>query len=310
MSTPSLQSYPFVLRSALSGNSDFVSAELGYTGSSYAMLRAGAATQGSWETWTEVVLPNGNVAFRSNANGLYVSAELDYPGSNYAMLRAGASVIGPRQNFQVNSNSDGTYSIKSVANGLWVSAELGYTGSSYAMLRARSSTIGPWEKFTTTTGSLTCTDYGTALITGPNACAGFHTAPPPGQPASGNVWFSGGGVGLRGQEIWTYANGTTATSTAVYNLSGLDTVHQWQLQAYIPNNYSDASHAHYHYCSPGDGCADGYVNQNNYTNQWAEFGIVCTTDGTAQVILADDGGDVSAIVGADAIRAVRTQFLC
>jgi lysophospholipase L1-like esterase len=158
---------------------------------------------------------------------------------------------------------------------------------------------------------VTCTDYGGSTMTGPNACVGFHTAAPPGKPASGNVWYSGKGVGLYGQEIWTYANGTTATSTAIYNLSGLDTVHAWQLQAYIPNNYSDASHAHYHYCSPGGGCVDGHVNQNNYTNQWAPIGSVCTTDGTATVTLADDGGDVyPVIVGADAIRAVRTGIAC
>ena len=158
----------------------------------------------------------------------------------------------------------------------------------------------------------TCTNYGGPTITGPNACGGtFYTAPPPGKPASGNVWYSGHGTGLFGQEIWTYGNGTVATSTAVYNLSGLDTIRVMQLQAYIPNNYSDATNAHYHYCSPGGGCADGYINQNNYTNQWVTFGAVCTSDGTAQVVLADDGGDVyPAIVGADAIRAVRTSYVC
>ena len=157
----------------------------------------------------------------------------------------------------------------------------------------------------------TCTDYGGSTMTGPNGCVGFHTAPPPGKPASGNVWFSGKGVGFKGQEIWTYANGTVATSTAVYNLSGLNTATASQLQAYIPNNYSDASHAHYHYCSPGGGCADGYVNQNNFTNAWATFGAVCTTDGTATITLADDGGDTyPAIVGADAIRAVHTGIAC
>lgn len=156
-----------------------------------------------------------------------------------------------------------------------------------------------------------CTDYGGSTMTGPNACIGFNTAPPSGQPASGNVWFSGGGVGLFGQEIWTYANGTTATSTAIYNLSGLDTTRASQLQAYIPDNDANASHAHYHYCTPGGGCADGYVNQNNYTNQWATVGTVCTTDGTATITLADDGGDAyPAIVGADAIRAVPTGIVC
>jgi lysophospholipase L1-like esterase len=157
----------------------------------------------------------------------------------------------------------------------------------------------------------TCTDYGGSTMTGPNACIGFKTAPPPGKPASGNVWYSGGGVGLYGQEIWTYANGTVATSTAIYSLTGLNTARASQLQAYIPNNYSDASHAHYHFCTPSGGCADGYVNQNNYTNQWATFGTVCTADGTATITLADDGGDVyPAIVGADAIRAVPTGISC
>jgi len=150
-------------------------------------------------------------------------------------------------------------------------------------------------------GGSGCTDYGTETA-GPNGCTGFYTT---------SAWFSGGGVGLKGKEIWTYANGTVKDSTANYTLTGLDVTRVMQLQAYIPNNYSNASHAHYHYCSPGGGCADGYVNQNNYTNQWATFGSVCTTDGTATIQLADDGGDVSPVkVGADAIRAVRTSFLC
>lgn len=46
-------------------------------------------------------------------------------------------------------------------------------------------------------------------------------------------------------------------------------------------------------------------------NQWATFGSVCTTDGTVSIVLADDGGDVyPAEVGADAIRAVRTNLGC
>jgi hypothetical protein len=106
-----------------------------------------------------------------------------------------------------------------------------------------------------------CTDYGGSTETGPNACVGFHTAPPQGKPASGNVWFS--------------------------------------------------SHAHYHFCGTGDGCADGYVNQNNYNNAWATIGTICTTDGTATIMLADNGGDAyPAQVGADAIRAVHSGIAC
>lgn len=156
-----------------------------------------------------------------------------------------------------------------------------------------------------------CTDYGGTTMTGPNACLGFRTAPPAGKPASGNIWFSGGGAGLRGQEIYTYGNGTTASSTAIYSLTGLDTAHVMQLQAYIPSTHAYATHAHYRYCSSGGGCADGYIDQSKYNNVWVAFGSVCTSDGTATIVLADDGGDVyPAEIGADAIRAVRTTLVC
>ncbi len=300
---PPVATSSFVLRSAASGNTDYVSAELGYTGANYAMLRARATSQGPWEQWTLTPLANGNVALLSNANNLYVSAELGYTGSDYAELRARAWSIGPWEQFQLVWNGDGTYSLRSAANGDYVSAELGYTGANYGELRARATSIGSWERFTTDTGSLACTNYGGPSITGPNACGGTFS--------THSTWFSGGGVGLDGQEIWTYANGTVQDSTATYQLSGLGTTRVYDLQAYIPNGHSDASHAHYHFCSPGGGCADGYVNQNNYTNQWANFGAVCTSDGTATIVLADDGGDAyPAQVGADAIRAVATNLVC
>lgn len=307
---PPVNTYSLVVRSAASGNSDFVSGEMGYTGASYAMLRARATSQGPWETWIATPLPNGNLALRSDNNNLFVSAELGYTGSDYAELRARSWVIGPWEQFQLIWNPDGTYSLKSAANGDYVSAELGYTGNNYGELRARSTSIGAWEKFTTATGPLgpSCVNYGGTTITGPDSCAGTFS--------THSVWFSGGGVGLDGQEIWTYANGTVQDSTATYKLSGIGTTRVYQLQAYIPNNHSDAGNAHYRYCAPDTGtgavvCNDGYVNQNNFTNAWATFGAVCTADGTASITLADDGGDLyPAQVGADAIRAVALSIAC
>jgi lysophospholipase L1-like esterase len=297
---PGSSTVNLILRS--NANGDYVSAELGYGGANAGMLRARAATQGSWEQWEEVSFGNGTIALLSNANGLYVSAELGYSGSDYAELRARASSVGPWETFQIVWNADGTYSLRSTANGLYVSAELGYSGNNYAELRARASAIGDWEEFTTNTGGSSCTDYG-ARSTGPNGCQGFST---------GSTWFSGGGVGLHGQEIWTYANGSMRDSTATYSLSGLDNSHPWQLQAYIPNAHSDATHAHYRYCTTGHGCGDGYVNQNVVSNQWVVFATsVCSDDGTASIVLADDGGDVyPAQVGADAITAVAVSGPC
>lgn len=87
--------------------------------------------------------------------------------------------------------------------------------------------------------------------------------------------------------------------------------HAYTLQAYIPDNHSNATHAHYHYCGTNQGCADGYVNQANATDAWVTFGTVCTTDGNATITLADDGGDNYPLqIGADAIHAVRTGIVC
>jgi len=129
-------------------NNLYVSAELGYSGGNYAMLRARASVVGPWERYNLCNFVNtANWFIVSQANGLAVSAELGYSGGSYAMLRARASAVGPWEQFAVRDNGDGSVSLLSLANGLWVSAELGYSGGNYAMLRARASAIGPWERF-------------------------------------------------------------------------------------------------------------------------------------------------------------------
>jgi hypothetical protein len=84
-------------------NKNYVSAELGYTGGNYAMLRARASVVGPWEQYNFNCFKNssGNVqcTIQSQANKNYVSAELGYTGGNYAMLRARASAIGPWEQF-------------------------------------------------------------------------------------------------------------------------------------------------------------------------------------------------------------------
>jgi uncharacterized protein with LGFP repeats len=151
-----------------------------------------------------------------------------------------------------------------------------------------------------------CSYYGGGYITGPSACTGFSTT---------STWFSGGGVGLLGKEIWTYANGTTKDSVAHYHLTGMTNNEIYLLYAYIPNDHSNASHAHYSTCNVDQtgiySCYDSYVNQNNYTNNWAYFQSTCTYAGTIDVNLSDDGGDVyPAEVGADAIEALPTGQYC
>jgi hypothetical protein len=138
---------PVTIRSTSNGR--YVSAELGYGGSSYAMLRARATAVGPWEKfylcWGDGYSAD-QWALLAAGNADYVSAELGYTGSSYAMLRARATALGPWEKFRWLTN--GNDELLSVQNGRYVSAELGYTGSSYAMLRARATAIGPWEQFT------------------------------------------------------------------------------------------------------------------------------------------------------------------
>lgn len=137
---------PVVIKSL--ANNDFVSAELGYAGSEYAMLRARATVVGPWEKYTVCKVPDGGYwTIQSQATGLYVSAELGYGGDEYAMLRARASVVGPWEQFTFGSCGTGCAVIRSLANEKFVSAELGYTGDQAGMLRARATVIGPWEQF-------------------------------------------------------------------------------------------------------------------------------------------------------------------
>ncbi len=205
-------------------------------------------------------------------------------------------------------NGNGTNSFAEVNVGTNTSQSVPFSLAKInALLGSTTITLTP------TPTPLTCTNYGT-LVIGPNACSGFSIAGAP-YPGTVDGWYSGGGVGLKGQEIWTYGNpgSNVQHSTATYSFTGLSSTFAYQVEAYIPNNHSNASHAHYHMHSSGGGDTDHYINQNNFTNQWDtnDLGLVCSNDGNATVTLSDDGGDAyPAEVGADAIQLALTGVKC
>ena len=135
-----------VIRSKANGR--YVSAELGYTGSSYGMLRARATTVGAWERYQCIALGSDKWAIESRANQQYTSAELGYKGSSYGMLRARSARIGSWETYTLTPVSSCSCMAIRAANSKFVSAELGNTGSTYGLLRARSTSVGPWEEFT------------------------------------------------------------------------------------------------------------------------------------------------------------------
>ncbi len=80
-------------------NGRYVSAEIGYGGPSYAMLRARHGGVGPWERF---ILHNNFNTFsiQSEANGQFVAAEIGWSGRSHGMLRARNSFIGPWEKFE------------------------------------------------------------------------------------------------------------------------------------------------------------------------------------------------------------------
>jgi hypothetical protein len=129
----------------------YVTAELGYGGGTYAMVRAARDDPGSWETWSFCSYWEGATKvtyIKNERNDRYVSAEFGYTGVDHGMLRARATSIGIWEKFRVErwGPNPTMYTIRSLRYGRYVSVELGYGGGRHGMLRARATSIGPWEK--------------------------------------------------------------------------------------------------------------------------------------------------------------------
>jgi hypothetical protein len=127
-------------------NDRYVSAEIGWSGSGYGLLRARATEAREWELF-QVCFNGTNSTIRSMANGRYVSAEIGWSGSDYGLLRARATEAREWERFSFGSCGSDCTTIRSTANDRLVSAEIGWSGSGYGLLRARATAVGGWEQF-------------------------------------------------------------------------------------------------------------------------------------------------------------------
>lgn len=124
------------------------------------------------------------------------------------------------------------------------------------------------------------------------------------QYSLGNVWYQRTGHGELGNEEWTHTNGATAVSTATYSPSGLAASTCYRVDAFVPDNYSDNPVAVYT-VSDVNGTHMAAVNDNVYTNDWAELGVY-ETDGSGGItVKLDDRGTTGLYVAADAMRFWR-----
>lgn len=128
-------------------NGRYVSAELGYTGDDYGMLRARAYQVGDWEQFDLIAIDEETFALRSHGNGKYVSAELGYTDYKFGMPRARADEVHDWEKFHLET-SGSQFALRLPIGANYVSAELGYTDANYGMLRARADQASDWEQFT------------------------------------------------------------------------------------------------------------------------------------------------------------------
>jgi surface antigen len=131
----------------------------------------------------------------------------------------------------------------------------------------------------------------------------------PGSSASqfttSNVWYPNAGFGEIGQEKYTHTNGPTAVSTATWTPSGLAGSTCYQVDALVPNEYSDNPAAVYT-VSDAKGTSMAAVNENQTTSDWAELGVYETnSSGTGLTVKLDDRGTTGLWVAADAMRFWR-----
>jgi hypothetical protein len=133
------------------GNDKYVSAEVGWSGDRYGVLRARADQIGPWELFEECSYQNTSgqwvYTLRSQANGKLVSTEWNDTGHLQAVLRARADTEGTWEHYYMGVPRNWEMDLQSVLVGRYVSAELGWSGDDYGLLRARATSLGPWEIF-------------------------------------------------------------------------------------------------------------------------------------------------------------------
>jgi hypothetical protein len=127
-------------------NDRYVSAEVGWGGLRYGILRARALRADLWERY-QLCSISGTYVLKSLANGRYVSAEFGWSGDSLGTLRARATEVGDWERFYIIRLDGGRFALRSYARNFYVSAELGWGGDRYGTLRARATRIERWEIF-------------------------------------------------------------------------------------------------------------------------------------------------------------------
>lgn len=130
----------------------------------------------------------------------------------------------------------------------------------------------------------------------------------PGSPLSQfsltSDWYNRFEHGDLGYEKWTNTNGTnTPVSTATWTFTALPTGTNYDVCAYIPDNYANNTAAHYQGYQ-GTSTSPAFIDSLNQANAtgWTYIGLLSTGSATSLHVTLDDTGSAGTYTAADAIR--------
>jgi surface antigen len=132
----------------------------------------------------------------------------------------------------------------------------------------------------------------------------LHGAPYPGSTLG---WYTRSGHGLNGDEQWTNTNGSTESSYAAWRPSTLTPGACYDVSAYIPDNYANNPSTRYlvYGASGPNTPTTVIVNQEAYTNTWADLGTFHADGYGGLAVEVTDIGDTGYYVAADAVQFTR-----
>lgn len=128
-------------------------------------------------------------------------------------------------------------------------------------------------------------------------------------PGTTNGWYSDAGHGELGRELWTNSHPGAADSTATWDPYTLANFDCYEVDAFVPDNWSNNEAAVYTVTDQGNGTSLIPVDETKTTNDWVELGVFQARDtaGTTGkiVVTLTDQGSGSGQVAADAMRFVQ-----
>ena len=126
----------------------------------------------------------------------------------------------------------------------------------------------------------------------------------PGSPvtqfSTTGTWHTRPGHGELADMQYTMTSGS-ATAAATWVPTGLSPNTCYRVDAFVPDNYSDNPSTRYT-VTGASGPTAAQVNENNFTNDWAELGVYRTTASGAMSVHLDNRGATGLYVAADAMR--------